>query len=170
MGSRITLRPVEEADLPLLGRLLTDPAVAGEFEWFGYQVRRRKDLEGRWHEDGLMGEESFLAVAADDGTCIGWVNWRRAGRFGAYEIGIALFPEHRGQGHGTDAQRQLVEHLFTTTPTHRLEAATEADNIPEQRALERVGFRREGLRRQGAFRDGRWRDGVLYGLLREDPR
>lgn len=170
MGSKVTLRPVEADDLPLLSRFLTDPVASGEFEWFGYRLSRVKNLERRWQEDGLIGEESFLVVALEDGTCIGWVNWRPAGRFGAYEIGISLLPEYRGMGHGTEAQRQLVDYLFSTTSTHRLEAATEADNIAEQKALERVGFRREGVRRASAFRDGRWRDGVGYGLLRDDPR
>jgi RimJ/RimL family protein N-acetyltransferase len=170
VGSEVTLRPIQEEDLQRLGRLITDPAVTGEFQWFGYdQVPRLKDLERRWHEDGLIGEESFLAVALEDGTCIGWVNWR-PGRFGACEIGIALLPEHRGKGHGREAQRQLVEYLFSNLPIHRLEAATEADNIAEQRALESAGFLREGVRRAGRFRDGQWRDGVLYGLLRTDPR
>ena len=93
-----------------------------------------------------------------------------SGPIRAYEIGISLLPEHRGQGCGTEAQRQLVDYLFSTTSTHRLEARTESDNIAEQRALERIGFRREGVRRAGSFRDGLWRDGLLYGLLRDDPR
>jgi RimJ/RimL family protein N-acetyltransferase len=170
MGSNVNLRPVGAEDLPLLVRFLTDPVASGEFEWFGYRVSRVKNLVRRWHEDGLIGEESFLVIALEDGTCIGWVNWRTADRFGAYEIGISLSPEHRGQGHGTEAQRQLVDYLFSTTSTHRLEARTEKDNVAEQKALERVGFRREGIRRAGAFRDGLWRDGLLYGLLRDDPR
>ncbi|HEX5268569.1 MAG TPA: GNAT family protein, partial [Acidimicrobiales bacterium] len=132
-------------------------------------VDRWKELERRWSRDGLMGEEGFLSVALEDRTCIGLVNWR-AGRFGSCEIGIALLPDHRGRGYGTDAQRQLVDYLFSNHPVHRLEAGTEKDNIAEQRALERVGFVREGVRRAGRFRDGRWRDGVLYGLLRDDPR
>jgi hypothetical protein len=59
MGSKVKLRPVEAEDLPLLGRFLTDPEATGEFEWFGYRVSRVKELERRWHEDGLIGEESF---------------------------------------------------------------------------------------------------------------
>lgn len=169
MASLVTLRLVEEGDLRLLGRLFVDPIATGEFEWFGHRADRLREIERRWQQDGLIGEESFLAVTLDDGTCIGWVNWRPA-RFGAIEIGIALLPEHRGKGHGTEAQRQLVDYLFSTLPIHRLEAATEMDNVAEQRALERVGFRREGVRRAGRFRDGSWRDGVQYGLLREDLR
>lgn len=89
---------------------------------------------------------------------------------GNFEIGIGLLPEHRGRGVGTEAQRQLVGYLFATTTANRLQAGTEVDNLAEQRALERVGFRREGVQRGLHFRAGRWRDGVMYGLLRADER
>ncbi|HEV3353229.1 MAG TPA: GNAT family protein, partial [Acidimicrobiales bacterium] len=62
----------------------------------------------------------------------------------------------------------LAEHLFATTPAHRLVALTEADNVAEQRSLEKCAFRREGLLRQGGFRGGAWRDVVVYGRLRDD--
>ena len=94
------------------------------------------------------------------------VTWRPVGRSGNYEIGIALFPDHRGHGVGTDAQRQLVDYLFSTTTANRVQAGTEVDNIAEQRALERVGFRREGVQRGLYFRAGQWRDSVMYGLSR----
>jgi RimJ/RimL family protein N-acetyltransferase len=42
------------------------------------------------------------------------------------------------------------------------------DNVAEQRALEKSGFRREGVLRQAGFRGGRWRDGILYALLRNE--
>jgi RimJ/RimL family protein N-acetyltransferase len=165
----VSLRPVEEADLPLVSRFLHDHAVTGEFEWFGFRVQTAKELERRWHEDGLLGaDDGYLVLALEDGSCAGWLNWRNAGHFGNFEIGISLFPEHRGNGFGTEAQRQLVEYLFGTTTAHRIQAGTEVDNIAEQRALERVGFRREGVQRGVHFRDGSWRDGVMYGLLRTD--
>jgi RimJ/RimL family protein N-acetyltransferase len=52
---------------------------------------------------------------------------------------------------------------------HRIWAGTEADNIAEQRALEKAGFTREGVIRGAGWRDGTWRDGVIYSLLRTDP-
>jgi RimJ/RimL family protein N-acetyltransferase len=59
--------------------------------------------------------------------------------------------------------------LFAHTTAHRIEAGTEADNIAEQRALEKAGFTREGVLRGIGWRGGSWRDGVLYSLLRTDP-
>ena len=169
MGVPVRLRPVEEAELADLVRLLWDPSAPGEYQWFGFRVGDARALERRWREDGLIGEDSsFLAVGLEGGSCAGWVNWRAVGRSGNFEIGIALFPEHRGRGIGTDAQRQLVGYLFGTTTAHRLQAGTEVDNVAEQKALERIGFRREGVARGLYFRAGRWRDSVLYGLLRDD--
>jgi RimJ/RimL family protein N-acetyltransferase len=86
----------------------------------------------------------------------------------SFEIGALLFPEHRGRGVGSAAQRMLVEHLFATNPIHRVWAGTGPDNLAEQRALERCGFLREGVLRQEIFRGGEWHDSVIYGLLRHE--
>jgi RimJ/RimL family protein N-acetyltransferase len=171
MSPAVSLRPIGQADLPIVSRLLWDRDATGEFQWFGFRMGAVRNLERRWREDGLEGKDpSYLAVALADGSCIGWVTWRRVGPAGALEVGIALLPEHRGRGLGTEAQRQLVDYLFRTTTVHRIQAGTEVDNVAEQRALERVGFQREGVQRALYFRDGAWRDSVMYGLLRVDAR
>ena len=165
----VRLRPIEESELADLVRFMWDPDACGEFQWFGFRVGTAREVVRRWHDAGLLGEgPCFLAVGLEDGACAGWVTWRRLDVSGNYEVGIALFPEHRGHGIGTEAQRQLVDYLFSTTTANRLQAGTEVENVAEQRALERVGFRREGVQRGLNFRAGRWRDSVMYGLLRDD--
>lgn len=169
MGGAVRLRPVEEHELNQLVRLAWDPEAPGEHQWFGFRIDKARNLEGRWRDDGLIGgDSSFLAVGLEDGTCAGWVTWRPVGDFGNFEIGIALFAEHRGHGIGTEAQRQLVEYLFSTTTANRLQAGTEVGNLAEQRSLERAGFRREGVQRGLYFRADAWRDSVMYGLVRDD--
>jgi RimJ/RimL family protein N-acetyltransferase len=181
MNDLVTLRPVIAADWESMARFSTDPAALGEFEWSGFTdagVRRRQ-----WEEDGLLGpDSSTLAVVLADGTFAGFVTWRSLAHVSTrgapsrppailrLEIGIALLPEHRGRGHGTTAQRLLVEYLFDTTSVYRIQATTEAANVAEQRALEKVGFQREGVMRSVGYRRGKWVDGVLYSLLRTDPR
>jgi RimJ/RimL family protein N-acetyltransferase len=168
----VRLRPIEETDLELLSRFDTDPAASQPFEWTGFpdtHARRR-----RWEKDGFIGGDSTqLAVVLPDGTLAGIVGWRvvKAGgpEGGCLEIGALLFPEHRGRGFGTAAQRLLVDYLFGTTLANRLQAITDVENLAEQRVLERIGFRREGVLRGLAFIGGRWRDGALYARLRDDP-
>lgn len=156
-------------DLPRLLRFLDDPHAAGEWQWFGFRTGRARELERRWSEDGLIGgEQSYLAVVAED-ELAGWVTWLPVPRSSAaVEIGIALFPEFRGRGIGTAAQAALVDYLLATTTVHRLQAGTETDNVAEQRALAKAGFRAEGVLRGWTFRAGAWRDSVLYGLTRDD--
>lgn len=167
----VRLRPVEERDLEALGRLDTDPALSKPFEWTGFRNSRAR--RRRWEEDGYLGgDSSLLIVALPDSTFAGFVCWwpiRTGGPPEACcEIGILLFPEHRGKGLGAAAQRLLADYLFATTLTNRLQALTDVENIPEQRALERAGFRREGVMRGAAFVVGRWRDVALYARLRHD--
>lgn len=170
MDHGVALRAFDEGDLWFLDQLCTDPDAVGPFEWTGFSdVRARRR---RWEKDGYVGADSTAVAVVIAGAVGGIASWRlrhRGGPEGAcYEIGVALLPEHRGRGLGTATHRVLVEHLFRFTIAHRLEAITDAENIAEQHALERVGFTREGLLRGTAFLNGTWRDTVIYGLLRED--
>ncbi len=165
----VTLRPIREEDLEQLSRFVTKPEMGSEFEWIGF--RDPKAARRRWEEDGWLGSDHAELAVDRGGVFAGIVSWKdRSQGFGKqqrFEVGSALWPEHRGQGVGTEAQRQLVEYLFQNTPAHRLEAYTEVTNRAEQRALEKVGFEREGVIRKGFFRAGEWRDSVMYGLLRD---
>lgn len=117
---------------------------------------------------------SLLSVLdAETGALLGGVSWHAVDYGGtvsssAWNIGIALLPEARGRGAGTLAQRMLVDHLFATTELDRIEASTDVDNLAEQRALEKAGFRREGVLRGAQLRGGIRRDLVHYGLVRGD--
>ncbi|HLQ56546.1 MAG TPA: GNAT family protein [Streptosporangiaceae bacterium] len=171
MGDRVALRPVREDDLPILEALTWDPETAGEyarFGWFTPRLWRRG-----WAENELLGEDGGALMVVLGNERLGFVNWRRRPTTPAaycWMLGIAMLPEARGHGHGTEAQRLLARYLFAHTTVHRLEAATEVDNIAECRALEKAGFTSEGVMRGIGWRDGAWRDGVTYSLLRTDPR
>ncbi|HEY7597313.1 MAG TPA: GNAT family protein [Actinophytocola sp.] len=109
----------------------------------------------------------------DSGELLGGVSWHAVdygGTLGcqAWNIGIGLVPAARGRGVGTLAQRLLVEHLFATTEVDRVEAGTDVENVGEQRALEKAGFRREGVLRGTQLRGGIRHNLVHYGILRSD--
>jgi RimJ/RimL family protein N-acetyltransferase len=169
MDNDVELRPVAEADLPILHRLTSDPESTGDFEWYGWRDPHRH--RRRWEQDGMLGDESgTLAVTRDD-EVLGFVAWhkRPMGRISfCWSIGIALLPQARGRGYGTQAQRLLVRYLFAHTQVNRIEAGTEITNVAEQRALEKAGFTREGVVRGAGFQGGRWHDGVSYSVLRSE--
>ncbi|HEY1322012.1 MAG TPA: GNAT family protein [Streptosporangiaceae bacterium] len=169
MTDSVTFRPVGEDDLPLLYQLTSDPAVAGEHEWYGWRDPRQ--FSRQWAENGLLTDDSGILIVATGGQRLGFVSWHKVptGHTSyCWEIGIALAPEARGHGYGTQAQRALVGYLFANTMAHRIQAGTEITNLAEQRALEKAGFTREGVMRGTVFRAGSWHDGVLYSILRHE--
>lgn len=169
MQDQVDLVPAAEEDLPLLYRLTSDPEATGEHEWFGW--RDPHAYRRRWEENGLLDDASGVLMVLAGGNRIGFVSWhkRQTARTSfCWNVGIALAPEHRGQGYGTAAQRLLVRYLFAHSQVNRIEAGTEVNNLAEQRALEKAGFTREGIMRGSAFQKGRWHDGVIYSVLRAE--
>lgn len=172
------MRRMRADDLRWLVAMRSDRDAIGPHNWAGptnpaLQMAR---LTGRLDRDGYVsGESGTLIVVDGDGTAAGDVSWRTE-RWGPSvgstcpSIGIALLPGHRGRGIGTDAQRLLVQFLFETFDVHRVQSDTAADNVAEQRALERAGFVREGVVRDAEHRDGRYHDHILYSVLRREWR
>jgi RimJ/RimL family protein N-acetyltransferase len=170
MSNCVALRPVGENDLTVLEELTQDPEITGEFARFGWFDPRR--WRRAWDENGLIGPDGGTLLVVRGDERLGLVNWRRRQTTPAaycWEMGIAMLPEARGHGHGTEAQQLLARYLFAHTTVHRIEAATDVDNIAERKSLEKAGFTPEGVMRGIGWRDGAWRDGVTYSLLRTDP-
>jgi RimJ/RimL family protein N-acetyltransferase len=165
----VRLRAVRTDDLPTLraGSAEDDP-----FQFFGYTATNV--LERQFAANGLISDDvGHLVVEDQDASVAGSVGWF-AVRHGpastarALNIGITLLPAHRGRGVGTAAQAAFAEYLFAHTLVERLEAGTDADNLAEQKALEKAGFQREGVARHAQFRAGQWHDLVMYSRLRSD--
>ena len=156
-------------DAPYLERQNT-PEEAGDQNWLGYRSpgTYRTRIEGG---DTISEDRGMLVVSDDDGQIVGEASWIRLlngppPHGYCWNIGIWIASEHRGQGHGAAAQRLLADYLFANSYYKRVEAGTDADNIGEQKALERAGFTREGVLRSACWRDGQWRDMVVYSKLR----
>lgn len=156
----VSLRPLSDADLPLLD---VDDA---PYDDFGPRPPKREapptDLNapgGLAVVDGdeLLGSVSWI-----------WQQWGPNVQSRNPMIGIRLSEQARGRGAGTEAQRQLVDLFFRHTTANRVEAHTDVENLAEQRALEKAGFTREGTTRGAQWRDGAYRDGYLYSILRAE--
>jgi len=79
-------------------------------------------------------------VERASGLVIGAIGCHGAPEDGIVEVGYGIAPETRGRGLATEALAALVEFLEAQPEVRTVRAATDADNLPSQRVLERCGF------------------------------
>jgi RimJ/RimL family protein N-acetyltransferase len=169
---RVRLRDLALADADLLDAWNEDdPSAFNDFGEQAAPLPREAIAAGplRNERNGML-----VVERADTREVIGTVGWHRVSygpnpESDAWNIGIELRSEHRGHGFGAEAQRQLADFLFDVYELDRVEASTDVENGPEQRALEKAGFVREGIQRGGQFRAGARHDLVTFSRLRTDP-
>jgi len=155
-----SLRAFTPSDVRLLAR------VDSEFEDHGIKSPECSLPGNDWAEPGSL-------VVVEAGSTVGGVGWYRPvhgpgeGSRG-FGIGIQLLPDAQGRGIGTWAQAELARLILLHTPANRVEASTDAQNIAEQRALDKAGFTREGVMRGAQWRLGTWHDMVMFSRLRAD--
>ncbi len=161
-GKLVNLRVVEKEDLPLLAEWRNDLEFFGEFERF--PQLSRAELERRY--DALTSDDKWFFIEKKDGTKIGIVTHGLTGNL--LEIGYVLVPNERGKGYCTEAVRIMVDYLFLSKDTVRIQAATVTGNIVSQKVLNKAGFKREGTLRKSYFLRGEWTDSLIYSILREE--
>ena len=173
-GQSVRLREATLADAPVLDARDADPATAGEFNDLG-QPPPKPLAERLANGQRMVSPERgrLLVERIDDGAIVGEVSWHPV-MYGpneqsrALNIGAALYPDARGHGFGTEAQRLLAELLLERVAVERVEASTDVDNVAEQRSLEKAGFTREGVVRRAQYRAGSYHDLVGYSFVRDD--
>ncbi len=117
----VRLRDATLADADLLDAWARSPEAKGEFNDFGPPPEANSDIREALAKGPLRNERNgqMIIERLADGQPIGTVGWHEV-HYGpppksrAWNIGISLIPEARGQGFGSIAQRQLADYLFET--------------------------------------------------------
>lgn len=133
------IEPWAEDDLPLLHRLLGDPAMT---EYLGGPEPPEK-IEAR-HGRYLRGEldAKMFRVVDSAGESVGSVGyWERESHEGqVWETGWMVLPEHQGKGIATMATRQVIE-LCRAEQSHQyLYAYPSVDNAASNAICRKLDF------------------------------
>ena len=161
-GKNVNLRIVEKEDLALGLEWINDPEYFGEYQPLSQQSR--VELERQY--DRLTSDEKWFWVEKKDGTKIGTISFGPVGK--AFDIGYNIVSNERRKEYGSEAVGIIVDLLFLSKETVRIEARTDLRNVASQKVLEKNGFKKEGTIRKDIFIRGEWRDLFLYSILREE--
>ncbi|QLK24852.1 GNAT family N-acetyltransferase [Natrinema zhouii] len=166
-GDRVTLRPIEEADLEFLQTQVNDPRI---WRPIGRSRPVNREQEREFFENDVCGDDTVVLLVVADSTPVGTVGLHSFDREARNaELGYWIAPEHHERGYGTDAAERVVRYAFDQLGLHRIAARVFEFNEPSRRLLESVGFTQEGVHRDVEFVDGEYHDVYWYGLL-EDER
>ncbi|WP_327157035.1 aminoglycoside 6'-N-acetyltransferase [Streptomyces tubercidicus] len=151
-GTAVALRPMTEADVPTLDRIVREPEVAA---WWSVPDNYR----------------DMLAILLDD-EVIGAIQYSEETdpEFRHAAIDIFLTASRHGRGLGTDAVRTLAHWLIHARGHHRLTIDPAAANTAAIRSYRKVGFKPVGIMRAYGrdHRTGGWADALLMDLLGDE--
>jgi [ribosomal protein S5]-alanine N-acetyltransferase len=163
----ITLRPLDEGDLPAIQRAASDAEI---LKWFDLHTRSPADYLAGKREAWAEGTGASFAIcdATRPDTCLGHVFVERDDD-GRGSVGYWLLEEGRGKGRASPAVRLMASWALREMRLGRLQLHTDPENVASQRVAEKAGFTREGvLRAYDVRRDGTRADAVVYSLLPHD--
>jgi RimJ/RimL family protein N-acetyltransferase len=170
-GDHVRLTAFEPRDLPALARWYQDAAFMRLFDAEACEPKTEAELAGyleKQHKSKTAFVFAIRLLERDD--LIGYIEldgivWAQGSGWVSVGFGDAI---HRGQGHGTEAMRLLLQSAFGELNLRRVQLTVFSYNAAAIRLYEKLGFRREGAFREFVQRDSQLYDMYLYGLLRRE--
>ncbi len=173
-GEHVRLRPLVDADVPLVQRWLTDPEIV---HWLHLSedppdartLALHRERFERMRDDPAA---TSWCIETREGRPIGYVSLlaihEQAGRA---ELGITIGEKDcLGRGLGRDAIRAVLRFAWQKLGLARVFLIADHDNARGIRCYERAGFVHEGVLRAHRRRYGQPLDMVIMGVLRAESR
>jgi RimJ/RimL family protein N-acetyltransferase len=164
-GKKVSLRPTEESDYPLVHAWMNHPEV---WRYMDYEAPFsladvREDIERSRQE----GAPFTILVGQRPIGRIGLNQFRRRDRICALYMFIGE-PAFWGAGYAHDAVMALLSYAFDRYDLHQVELWTLADNNRAVGMYQRCGFVIEGRLRERSWKQGEWVDHVVMSVNREE--
>jgi ribosomal-protein-alanine N-acetyltransferase len=174
-GRGVWLRPPQMSDYAAwaqLRALSRDHLRPWEPLWPRDELTRSSFRRRLRHYQREMREDlgySYFIFGGDD-VLVGGVSLSnvRRGVTQSASLGYWLGVPYVRRGLMSAAVTTLVAHAFHTLKLHRVEAASQPDNVASVRVLERCGFSVEGVARQYLKINGEWQDHTLFAVVHSD--
>nr|MBK9651774.1 GNAT family N-acetyltransferase [Bacteroidota bacterium] len=170
--SRITLRPIDAADLSTVHQLFSLPET-DKYNTLGIPptIDDTKKIMDVWLDaQKIIPREKYIYYAMNEkkefvgivGINIGKPKYRLA------ELWYKLHPVQWNKGYATEIVNSMIKYCFEDLKLHRVEAGCAFDNTASIKVLLKAGMQHEGMRRKMLPIRGNWIDGNLYAILEED--
>lgn len=163
-GTHVTLRRVEESDLPDIQRWQNDPDV---FRWMDYEEPFSFEDIRRSEERAKQEGHPFVIEVAGKGVGrTGLNNFRRRDRMASLYIFIGE-PEAQRRGYGLDALMALLAYGFDVLNLRRIELWMLDGNDRAARMYKAAGFVEDARLPERSAKDGVYVDHLIMSVDRD---
>ncbi|MFJ3940742.1 GNAT family N-acetyltransferase [Streptomyces parvus] len=156
--AEVSLRAVEDADLPPFFAWMSDPDATRVAAFTPKDPTDRAAFDAHWARIRSGSGGVVMRTAVADGVVVGHVG--AYGEVGDRQVTYWIDRAHWGRGLATAALRAFLDE----TPTRPLHARAAADNLGSRRVLEKCGFVVTGTDRGFTQARGEEIDEVLVTL------
>ncbi len=173
---RLTLRPLDLADVDALWPYVSDPELPRFMTWEAHKSRDEttafvtlmmgERAKGAGYVWTMREGDAVLGLVGLHGVTRQHLAWR----MDKAELGYWIGGARRNRGLTTEASREVMRYGFEELALHKVTVGCVADNAPSKRVIERLGFRFVGVQRDHLFRFGRWWDHLSYELVVDEWR
>lgn len=169
--NEITIRPIDQADLPQLWTLIYKDEQPEWKKWDApYYPHRNRPLDKFLVEKaGWVNAPDIWAIEVSGIVC-GTVSYYWEHEPSKWlEMGIVLYhPKSWGKGIGTRALKLWIDHLFLSLPLVRVGFTTWSGNERMIKSGYKLGMQLEARIRKVRLYEGNYYDSIRMGLLREE--
>lgn len=169
-GKAITLRPINEDDLPVLHDHIMNLDNRGEF--WPVQIQSFTQMKKEYVENGFWRDDfgSLVIIDNESGKLAGQMFWfKTVGYMVELEIGYIMYDTSvRSRGGTTEGLKLLTTFLFDSKPVNRIRLCIATGNGPSRRVAEKGGYLHEGTQRGAQWNHGELYDMELYAVTRAD--
>lgn len=167
IGTRVTLRAIEQKDDEMLLDLVNSPIIENSVVGWGFPVSHEE--QAIWRELTVKRTDAVKFAVEMQGECVGLVvldkiDWKNR----RSQIGIKLSPKSQGKGIGQECLRLTIKYAFCELNLNKLEATVLEYNEKSKNMFIKCGFKEEGRLKESIFKGDSYNDLIIFGLLNRD--
>jgi RimJ/RimL family protein N-acetyltransferase len=165
-GIRVTLRPLQRSDIPLLTKWINDPEVR---KFLASIYPQMFEDEEEWYKKHVGNTKHIVLAIIAEGVPIGTIGLHGINHVdGTGTTGTLIGEkEYWGKGYGTEAKMLLLHYAFYTLNLRKIHSSVIEYNERSYDYSIGCGYKKIGVRKKEFYRDGIFHDEILLTVWRQ---
>lgn len=165
----VTLRAIENADLPLMHKWANDSSI--QYMLGGWHFPTNMNDQEKWFQTlSCNSLNQRFIVENENKNILGMANLLNINfKDGNAELGLLLDPQFQGKGFGKKVVFALMRYSFLELRLNRLETSIISINESSQKLfINKCGWTKEGVLRNWYYRKGNFIDKFVLSILKDE--